>query len=335
MLNNMKVLIGLLILIAGLAYWVSVSQNQLVTTYQPLIPAWQQGDEPINAIDQVSLTKGSEQLVLTKNSDNWLINGGFYAAIEPLFDLMQALKSAEIIEAKTANPEKHAQLELAEGDLKVSLFQDGALKHAFYIGKQSTAGLTFVRLVDEDQTYTVKGLAPISFDADKWSLKTVVDVAAEAVNEVTIKPAQGDTIKVIRNTENAALQLADMPNGFKLKPNAYLDQLVGGLSRLMIDEALPAESSPLATAEGETVPLLLSANYLLASGETVNLAVYQQGESYLMTIDSDLYPQYDGWVMKIASYKFNALNRELTEFIEPVGTEDKSLDDTSVESSGD
>ena len=335
MLNNMKVLIGLLILIAGLAYWVTQNQpGDISQQPQPLIPAWQQDDAQISAVDKVALSQGGEQLVLTRVNDTWRLNNGFYASIDPLFKLMQSLKAAEIVEVKTANPERHAQLELADDDLKVSLSQAGELKYAIHVGKQSSAGLTFVRLEGEDQTYTVKGLDAISFNADNWALKTVLDVPAEQVMAVTLKPTIGEPIKVNRAPEGGVLQLVDMPQGYQLKANAYLDQLAAGLSRLMIDEAVPAESWPETSDDVTEVPMLLTANYQLSSGQDVNMAVHQQGDEYFMTIDSVLYPQYADWVLKIAAYKFKALNRQLSEFIEPITAPDASADELEVETSG-
>ena len=335
MLNNMKVLIGLLILITGLAYW--VTQNQPGNTSQQpqaLIPAWQQDDAQISAIDNIVLSQGGEQLVLTKMDDTWRLNNGFFAAIEPLFNLMQSLKAAEIIEVKTANPERHAQLDLADDDLKLSLSQAGEVKYAFHVGKLSTAGLRFVRLEGEDQTYTVKGLESIAFNADNWTLKTVLDVPAARVMAVTLKPENGESISVKRNPEDGVLQLADMPQGFQLKASAYLDQLAGGLARLMIDEAVPAESWPQTSHAVTEVPMLLTANYQLSSGEEITITVHQQGDDYFMTIDSDEYPQYADWVMKIAGYKFKALNRQLSEFIEPITMQDSVTGEGEIEKSG-
>jgi len=333
MLSKMKVLIGLLIVIAGLAYWVSQSQNSSETDQQqPLLPAWQQNDALISSLDQLILTQGGEQLLLSKTADMWQLNNGFYASIEPLFDLIQALKNAEIIEAKTANPDKHDQLDLAGDDLLVSLYQAGQLQHALHVGKKTTAGLTFVRRAGEDQTYTVKGLNAVSFNSDSWALKTVVDIAAEDVDAVTLKPADGEMITVNRNQESGDLQLANIPAGFQVQSNAHLDQLIGGLSRLTIDEALPAESWPVATTDVTEVPAQLSATYLLKTGAEIHIDIYQQDDGYFLTIDSSQFPQYADWVMKIAEYKFTAMNRQLAEFIEPIQNQPQSIDQAIDES---
>ncbi len=320
MLSNMKTLVGLLLVIAGLAYWITRNSSEDDYQPQPLVPSWQNNDAQISAIDKIILTQSEEQLVLTKTADIWNLNDGFYVSIDPLFKLIQSLKSAEIIEAKTANSAKHAQLELADDDLLVNLYQADQLKLAIHIGKKTSSDLTFVRRANEDQTYTVKGLGPISISADNWALKTVLDIAPEDVGTITIKPGEGEMIAIKRNLENGVLQLNAIPDGFQLQANVDLNQLAGGLSRLIIDEAIPAESWSAVSDVTET-PAQLSAVYQLNSGAEINLDVYQQDDAYFLIIDSAEYPQYEGWVMKIAEYKFKALNRQLSDFIEPILSE--------------
>ncbi len=310
MLNNMKVLLGLLIVIGGLAFWATqVKISQSVTQKLPLIPAWQADDAEMAQIDRVVLSEAGEQTVMSKDANgHWLLNGDFYASVEPIFELFQSLKAAEIVEAKTANPDNHALVELADDDLSVSLWQGAEQKHAFHLGKQSSAGLTFVRRANEDQSYTVKGLKPVSFNADNWKLKTVLDISPDEILVVKVQPQAGETIEVARNAESGEFELLNIPPGFKLITNAYLGQLANGLSRLMIDAALAKDL-------GGQLPLL-SVDYQLVGAAAVNIKVYQIDDSYYMTIDSALYPQYQDWMFAIAEYKFKALNRQLAEFIE-------------------
>ncbi len=328
MSSNTKILIVLLITIGALAFWVVQNRNDFDSQQtQPLIPEWQNNDEPVSQVDQIKLAQNGEELVLYKQLNGWQLNGGFYASIEPLFKLIQSLKAAEIIELKTANPEKHAQLELSASHLVVSLFQGSELKQAFHIGKRTTAGLTFVRRVGDDQTFTVEGLEPISFSADNWALKTVLDVAANDVQMVTIKPSEGDMIQIMRSPENLSFELQNIPVGYQLKVTASLNQLANGLSRFIIDEAITAESQPELFGEDTEMPTQLTATYQLTSGVAIDINVYQQADTYVLTIDSDAYPHYQGWVMKIPEYKFSALNRQLSEFIELIPAESEVATD--------
>jgi len=331
MLNSMKVLIGVLIVVGGLAYWVASNNHNDNVQSKPLLPSWQANDALINAIDQITLSQDEEKVTLIKTAEVWQIENGFYASMEPLFELIQSLKNAQIIEAKTANPARHEQLELAAGDLRVNLYQTGELKHALYIGKKTTAGLTFVRHADNDQTYTASGLNAISLSPDSWKMKTVLDIDADEVQAASIKPTESEMVAVRRNVNSGELEITDIPEGFQLQESAVLDQLAGGLSRLMIDEALTVESWSKDDLDKAGRVVKLSAMYELKSGTEVNIDVYQQDDAYYLTIDSNYYPQYKGWVMKIAEYKFKAMNRKLSEFIEPISSEDGIGDDVADE----
>ncbi len=336
MLNNTKILIGILIVIGALTYWVVQNSNDLEHQQtQPLIPEWQKNDELINEVDQIKLTQNGEELVLLKQNKGWQLNGGFYASIEPLFKLIQSLKSAKIIEAKTANPDKHEQLQLAENNLVVSLYQGSDLKQALHIGKRSTAGLTFVRRVGDEQTFTVNGLEPISFSVDSWAMKTILDVAANEIQMITIKPSEGELIQVTRGLENASFQLENIPEGYQLNATASLNQLANGLSRFMIDEAIPVESWPETIDEITEVPANLTATYQMTSGQTISMDVYQQEEDFVLTIESNEHPHYQGWFFKIPEYKYNALNRKMSEFIELIPAEvEESIDVDETETLG-
>lgn len=324
MINNMKILIGLLIVAAGLAYWVSQKDNQAEVLEQPLMPAWQSDASLMSKIDQVVLSQGDEKIALIKDGDHWKLNDGFYASIDPLFTLLQGLKNAVIVETKTANPENHARLDLSDADLKVLLSSNDHIMDEWHIGKKSAAGHTFVRKAGENQTYAVKDLGSITFSVDSWKLKTVLDVSAEDVNSVNVSPKDSDEISIKRSDESGDWVLANLPEGHQLKQTAYLEQVANGLSRFMIDDAKAKD-----VTDKEEV---LSNSYVLNDATEINIKVFQSDEDYYLTIDSRAYSHYADWMMKIPEYKFNSLNRNIEEFIEPVATDPETEAPVELES---
>ncbi|MCB1581898.1 MAG: DUF4340 domain-containing protein [Marinicella sp.] len=309
MLNNFKVLLGLLIIIAGFAYFVTHSDQGSAELSQYLMPEWQVDNQLIGQIDQVSLTQNGEQIILQKNTDGWHVNSGFFANLTPLSALFQSLKSAEFVEAKTRNPENFAQLELADNDLKIALYKGETLLDEIHVGKKTSSGEVFVRRADDNQTYTVKGLTPPTFNQNNWMLSTVVDVPADNVVRVSFEPVEGDGFTIQRDTETLSLQVLDMPETHQLKMVDQLNNLVGGLSRLMIDEALPLDLSDKFLKATNT--------YQLSDGSEIVLQLYQQDESYFLTVAGEKVSRFEPWMMKIAAYKFEALNKQLTDVIEP------------------
>ncbi len=323
MLSNMKVLLVLLVVIAGLAFWV-LKDNQEPNENQPLIPEWQGKSDAMAKVNRVVISQAGEQIELQQSGNRWVLNGGFYASIDPLFSLLQSFKNAEIVEAKTANPDNHAQIELSDDDLKVEFFSDQG-SDAFHVGKKTASGLTFLRLEGEDQTYTVKALDAIVFNQDNWQLKTVLDISDEQIQSILISTAEGSEVDVSRNSEDGNFEINNLAEGFQLKADASLNQLANGLSRLMIDAAVPLD-----VVEEE---LKVDAKYQLVNGQEIIIKVHQKEDGHFLVIESDQYPEYAAWMMKIADYKFNAFNRSLSEFIEPVDASpiDEKSEDASIE----
>ncbi|MCX7553561.1 DUF4340 domain-containing protein [Marinicella sp. S1101] len=326
MFNHMKGLLGLLIVLTGLAYWLSQKDPSGGQVEQPLVPDWQADLSQLSVVDQVSLSKAGETINLAKGADGWVLNDGFYATVEPLYELLQGISRAVIVEAKTANPENHELLELSAQDLVVKISAGDEQILALNIGKTTAAGHVFVRRVDEDQTYTVSGLKPVRFNTDSWQLKTVLDVDASDIQAVKLTPHTEDSISVLREAATGEWQIENMPEGYQLKANAYLEQLSASLSRFIVDDALVKDTDELNE--------MMSAEYVLSNGDIIKLQVYQGDEEYFVTIHSDAYPQYQNWMMKIAEYKFTSLNRSLTEFIEPSPSVGATGVSQSPESSG-
>ncbi len=317
MLNNVKVLLGLLIVVAGFAYLAIADKTGSEAIEERFLLAdWQGSDDRIAAVTAVTLSQGGEQLAITNKDGHWVLNDGFFVAMDPLFKLLQSLKNAELVEAKTANPGKHAQLELADGDLQVAVVTADGQQQVVHLGKQTTSGLTFVRLGGDDQTYVAKGIERVIFNQDDWRLKTVLDFEPSVVTRAQLQIEGGDEIVVVRNSESNDLELLSIPAGSELKPGVYLDQLAAGLSRLMIDEAMPRNT--------DEMTLMLTNKYQMVDGMEIEIQVYQQDENYYLTVNAPQYPQYQDWMMKIAEYKFTALNRKLEEFIQAKASADSA-----------
>lgn len=315
MLNNMKVLIGILIVVAGFAYFVTKEGNNNQEEPKSLVPQWQDDLAAIESVDVVELSQQGETLVISKPTGRWIVNGGFYANITPLIALLQSLQAAEIIEAKTANPENHAQLELSDSDLQVRVFSGSETVVALQLGKTANLNQRFVRFVGDEQTYLVEGLKPVVFNQDNWLLNNVLDVPAEQVMRVTFDDGSESQFTTVRSPESSVLELETVPEGMQLKQEVDLSEFASGLSRVVIERALKRS-----TAE---MQLLTTNTYVLKDGSEIVLTVYQQGEDYYLLIDGVAFEQYSQWMMKIAEYKANALHQPVEEIFEVSTLEDQ------------
>ena len=316
MLNNSKILLGLLIVAGGLAYYVSQSDSN-----QHLMPTWQSDNTAVEAVTEVKIKQGEEVIEIKKVGSNWLLNSGFYVNLTPLSELFQSLQSAEIVEAKTANPENFKQLSLADDDLNVAVYQGENLISHFHLGKSSNSAMTFVRKAGDNQSYLVKNFKPVVFNVSNWQLKTLLDIPASDVIGIEFLPSEGESCKVQRNADDLSLVVTDMPADYQLIDVAQLNNLAAGLSRLMVDDALPVNLTEKTLKQTN--------HYELKDNSKVTVNLYQQEEDYYLTIDGENYVKYQGWMMKLAAYKFNALVKQAADVIEPVSTTES--EDTIVE----
>jgi hypothetical protein len=179
-----------------------------------------------------------------------------------------------------------------------------------HLGKTSTAGHRFVRLTGEDQTYLVQELKPVTFNEDTWTLKTVLNVPATEIKAIAVQPQDAAGFQVSKNPESGQWLLNEVPEAHQLKGTANLEVLSQGLTRLMIDSA---ERMTV-----EDLEPLVTLDYQLINGANVQLRVMQQDEDHFLHISGADWTHYEPWLMRIAPYKFDALNQSLDNFIEPL-----------------
>ncbi len=320
----MKFLVGLLVVVAGVAYYVTNTDSGSEGDARYLMPNWHDSTADLAAISQVQLAKDGELISVVKEQGYWIIEGGFLANTEPLSELIQSFQTAEIVEVKTANPKNHQQLELSGSDLKVSFYEGDKILGEVHVGKRSNSGTVFVRKATENQTYSVSGIKDISFNQDSWQLKTVLDYPADSVESVEFAHTSGESFSINRDEDGLNFSMSEeIPEGYQLKPDVQLNDLATGLARLMIDEAVMLDLSEL--------QLHATNSYLLKNGSVVVLKSYQNDEDYFITVDSDSHAHLAPWLLKVAAYKFNALTKNMDDLIEPISVTSTETKDDHAE----
>lgn len=318
MLNNMKTLLGLLLLLAGFVFYL-VNKNASDDSEAGGFWLPELQNDFISGLTEIEISKGNEVMSLQKKDKEWFVAGGFYADTAPMMSMLQALRSAETVEAKTSNPENFKQLSLADDDLKVTLKTGGEVLVSVHLGKKSSApGASFARRAGEDQTWLVTAIDEVAFMSEDWALKTVMDHGAEDVARVQIDNGTDAVVEISRNATDGNWQLLNIPEGKQAKMDVPWIQLASGLSRFTIDQALPLELS-------EKV-LKVTANYQLTDASFVEVKLYQHAADYYTTINTE---KYAGWMFKVPSYKFDALNKSMLDFIEDATESVVSEDDNA------
>ena len=338
MLNNIKVLLLVLVLLAVASYFV-LKQNQSTVgaSDQWLIPELQ---ENINQISRIELNREDDTLSLVQTDAGWVVEeaNGFYANKENIVGLLMNLRSVVLQEKKTANPDNFGRLELGANATAVRLFQEGQPINAVLIGKTSNTGQgTFVRYADKQQAWLASAVNPINVTLQQWLQKKILDIDATAINAVHLQQIEsGESISIRRNSDVEAADafvLENIPPGQELVENANVGGLANGLANYIIDQAEPKDVSNLnhkITVIYDTVNRLqyLLNIYALNDVYYATVQVQQREGETKADLSTPALAEmqttnklYGDWMFVIPSYKFNAINKVPGDYLQAQTTQ--------------
>lgn len=324
MQNSMKILVVGFVFLAVVSWYVLAGKNSLSTSSstleQFLIPELQ---SQINEIDEIVLSKNDKTINLSKIDGTWRIQqaNGFIADANKVANLLLDLRKFRLKEKKTINPDKYAKLSLAQSGenaaTNIKLFKDTTAIANISIGKQAQKSQgTYVRKNDEVQTWLSQGKLTIKLDSNDWIVNTIFDVDVSQVKSVAFKTNDIESFsinKISPQDENFAL--VNMPENHRLKSGYDINSLANGLQKFNIDSIADISLLP--------EEVVLSVTYELFSGLQYQLSIYQKDDKNLMKVEfsnlgnnNQYEQQLTQWVYAIAKYKFDALNKKLSELVE-------------------
>jgi hypothetical protein len=212
-----------------------------------LLPDLQQR---VNDLDQVRFVGAGDTVIATlrRAEDHWQVEElyGYRADWDRLRALLADLAQAEVIEAKTANPEYYDRLGVED----VSAAAASGVRVEFSAASGVPALIIGKRAEGRDGRYArVQGAAAgalidrnldLPAAREEWLEKTIVDIADAEVVEIEIQHADGERIvarKASAEDENFALQ--EIPEGREIASAWTVDSLAGGLSALNLEAVAP------------------------------------------------------------------------------------------------
>jgi hypothetical protein len=215
--------------------------------------------ENAGRIATVRLQQAGKELVVARGSGEpaWVLpaKGNYAASQERVLAVVRGLTDARIAEKKTAQPELHARLDLADptqadakGTLVTLLDASGAQLAAVIVGKKQDAAnfdpdkvTTFVREQGKDQSYLVKGSFTLPMDAVEWFSREVLTADASAFAKAVVTRAgeapTGQTLTITKPDKAAAnAVLLELPEGRRLKDDAAATRVLQALAELSADD---------------------------------------------------------------------------------------------------
>ena len=329
MQNSIKILVVGFIVLAGISWVVINGKNSTSIQEEFLIPELQ---SQINDIDEIIISKNDKTISLSKTDGTWRVQqaDNFIADANKVANLLLDLRKFKLKEKKTTNPENYGKLSLAKtgnnAAMSIKLQKEGAEIANISIGKQAqkSQGI-YVRKNDETQTWLSQGKLDVKLAGKDWIVNTLFDVDISQIKSVVFKTDdESFTINKL-SPQDESFVLSNMPENHQLKAGLAINTLANGLQKFTIETIADEQNLPEES--------ILSVIYELFSGLQYQLTFYQQKEKVLMKVEfanlgknNQYEQQLTQWAYVIASYKFDALNKKLSDIIEVIPAATKAME---------
>jgi Domain of unknown function (DUF4340) len=242
---------------------IATSAAVWVTLQQPAAGPVQIGDEPAfpalrerpDAVAKVTITMPAGGFTLTRKGDRWVAadRHDYPVAADKLRELIVQLADMRLIEAKTSRPDRYARLEVedvAEGaSSRLIRLEDaeGTVLAEAIVGKQrqrltgAESSGTYLRRPGEAQSWLASGGVELDEQVQNWLEEEIIALDGERVRRLEVSPPSGERYAVVRDAPAAELRLAGLAEGEKLKQDANLNQLLGALARVQLEDVRPLD----------------------------------------------------------------------------------------------
>ena len=234
-MRNKILILGLLL---GMGVAVVVDQRQRFETPATnwLFPGLL---EKLPSVTKLRLSEAGDGVDLVLDNGAWVVAQRFnYPANDKqLFQLLNQLGEARLIEKKTALSKHHAALGLLEGPRDsapiLTLDGDPTLKPVL-IGQQASARQgTFVRFQSDDQVWLIDQALDVSGTAADWLAPSLLTINDSMIKQIVLSNPSGARYRVVRD-ERDNWVLATIPVGRALRYDTVLTPLTTTVGQLRL-----------------------------------------------------------------------------------------------------
>jgi len=200
--KTLAICAALVLLLTGGWLWLQKTPAAPVAqSGKPLLPALQGRTGEVTQIEVIR--PGEPPLILSKNGEHWQLplpqqaDTAYPAAASTVGSLLRALVEAKTVEAKTARPEQHARLNLAEpgesggAATRIRLELKGSPAVALLLGNPRKGDGQLVRLAGDNQVWLID--RAISLPSDNflgWINRRISHIAADNIQSIELSFTQ-------------------------------------------------------------------------------------------------------------------------------------------------
>jgi hypothetical protein len=211
----------------------------------------------VNEVNEIVVETKDQTVTLVRGENTWGVKekSGYRADLEKVKQTLIGLAELRILEPKTKNPELYDRLGLQDKEQEGSLSTTLTLKTPdnpeaalVIVGNQRPAkgnprmSDMYVRQPGDPQTWLVMGNLPIEKVAGEWLDKEITALTSKRVHRVRVTHPGGETLLVSKDKpEDLDFQLDAVPSGFKVASQFTVNNVVGTLAQLSLEDVKKEE----------------------------------------------------------------------------------------------
>lgn len=298
----------------------------------------------VNELTAFDLSAGDGRRIaeLRREQTGWVVlnRNGFEADFRRVQEFLRELALAQLIEPRTARPEMHARLGLADigapDGSGVLVEFPGTELPAIILGSQdSITGTRFVRLQGQAQSWLSDRALVVGQQTFDWLERSVMDIPASELAELSIEHPDGERV-LLRPADEEGDQwvLLDVPEGREAAPRWEIRPVANGLANIVLSDVrrhggeIPADAvrSSYLTRDGlRFVASLFSddaGNWVhfsvsVAEPEGLDEGADEAHQALVidaLAVDARLSP----WQFALDQRKFEIMSRRLEDLLVPI-----------------
>ncbi|WP_100643279.1 DUF4340 domain-containing protein [Alteromonas facilis] len=286
-------------------------------------------EDALPNVTRIDIQSGDQLLLRAqREGDEWqAFHLSEYARLPVDFDslsgLIDSLKNAQIIEAKTSNPENYARLGVEpvnSEDAQSHLLQLKTDTQTFtlLVGKQATSGLgSFVRLPDNAQSWQINQSLVLPESASAWLQNPIPLLSLDSVSHARL--IGQDSWEVERVTASADTGPAATP--WKLVGQSSEEKLLfPNILQSTLNAMLTARFEDVVERNSVADDLTLQSTIVFDTDkESLSIDLYKHEERYFASYQLASSPWLKDWLFELSSFTFGQLNKQRFELLtEPV-----------------
>lgn len=282
--------LGVIVLLCVLGY-LALQRSQQQSTAQVEQGLWLAAEQGyLGSLQALEIeSPGQPPVRIERHGEAWVVpaKADYPAAPQPLADLLRGLREARIVEAKTANPQWHARLGLAEqggaGEQaqRIKLHFEGHPELDLLLGKPSQQGVgQLVRRAGENQVWLIDQTLQLPTRELDWLDRRITDIPFTSIARLALRHADGQTLTLTRaDAKQYNFAVEELRKDQKLSFEGAANGVATLFSNLQF-----ADAAPLAQVGFKQAPVLqLSLSGF--DGQKLQGALYKQGDAYWLVLD--------------------------------------------------